>query len=176
MVCRLRPSSSGYGGAEGAGTTGRGAAKKTPVAVAIELDDAGKPRRVALDAMAKVDGHSLRKFAAQTIEKGATLRTDGWGAYKAVAQVGYRHKATVTGGGLMAVAKFPWVHTIIGNMKRMILGTHHSVSPKHLANYLAEFAYRANRRWMEARLFDRLLGAAVSSKAVTYRQLVTGAS
>jgi transposase-like protein len=164
------------GDAEGTGTTGRGAANKTPVAVAIELDDAGKPRRVALDALAKVDGHSLRKFAAKSIEKGATLRTDGWGAYRAVAKVGYRHKATVTGRGLMAVAKFPWVHTFIGNMKRMILGTHHHVSPKHLAGYLAEFAYRANRRWMEARLFDRLLVAAVSSKAVTYRQLITGAT
>jgi hypothetical protein len=164
------------GEAEGTGTTGRGAAHKTPVAVAIELDEAGKPRRVAMDALAKVDGHSLRKFAVKAIEKGATLRTDGWGAYRAVAKVGYRHKATVTGSGLMAVAKFPWVHTFIANMKRMLLGTHHHVSPKHLADYLAEFAYRANRRWMEARLFDRLLVAAVNSKAVTYRQLITGAS
>ena len=82
----------------------------------------------------------------------------------------------MTGSGPKAVAKFPWIHTFIGNLKRMILGTHHSVSPKHLDNYLGEFAYRANRRWMEAKLFDRLLVAAVSAKAMTYKQLVTGAS
>ena len=164
------------GQAEGTGTTGRGAAHKTPVAVALELDDAGKPRRVAMGTLARVDGHSLRKFAVQAIEKGSTLRTDGWGSYRRVAQAGYQHKATVTGSGKKAVLKFPWLHTFIGNMKRMILGTHHHVSPRHLDSYLAEFTYRANRRWMEGRLFDRLLVAAVSAKAVTYRQLTTGAS
>ncbi len=61
-------------------------------------------------------------------------------------------------------------------MKRIILGTYHSVSPKHLDNYLSEFCYRTNRRRLEANLFDRLVIAAVGSKAVTYRELVTGAS
>lgn len=164
------------GEAEGSGTTGRGSAGKTPVAVAVELDEVGKPRHVALGTLAKVDGHSLRKFATQSIQPGSTLHTDGWSSYKTVAKAGYRHKATVTGSGTKAVAKFPWVHTFIGNLKRMILGTHHSVSPRHLDQYLAEFAYRANRRWGEARLFDRLLVAAVSAKAVTYKQLVTGGS
>ena len=164
------------GDAEGSGTTGRGAAKKTPVGVAVELDEHGKPRRVAMDTMAKVDGHSLRKFTEAAVTKGATLKTDGWGSYRSVAKAGYQHNAIVTGGGPAAVAKFPWMHTFIGNMKRMILGTHHSVSPKHLSNYLAEFAYRANRRWLEAHLFDRLLVAAVSAKPLTRRQLVAGGS
>ena len=164
------------GEAEGTGTTGRGAAKKTPIAVAVELDALGKPRHVALDTLERVDGHSLRKFAERSIAHGATLKTDGWGAYRRVARAGYRHQAIVTGSGRQAVVKFPWVHTFIGNLKRMILGTHHSVSPKHLGGYLAEYAYRANRRWMEASLFDRLLVAAVSVKALSYRQLVTGAS
>jgi len=165
-----------YVGGVAEGPTGRGAAKKTPVAVAVELNAAGKPKRVALDTLARVDGHSLRKFAVRSIAPGSTLRTDGWGAYRRVARAGYEHQPTVTGGGKEAVVKFPWVHTFIGNLKRMLLGTHHSVSPQHLAGYLAEYAYRANRRWLEANLFDHLLLAAVSVKAVTYRQLVTGAS
>jgi hypothetical protein len=164
------------GDAEGTGTTGRGSANKTPVAVALELKGNGKPGRVAMDTLPRVDGHCLRKFAEQSIAKGATLRTDGWGAYRRVAKAGYKHQATVTGSGKAAVEKFPWIHTFIGNLKRMILGTHHHVSPKHLGGYLAEFGYRANRRWLEARLFDRLLVATVSSKAVTYKQLVTGGS
>ena len=61
-------------------------------------------------------------------------------------------------------------------MKRMILGTYHSVSPKHMDNYLSEFNYRTNRRWLEANLFDRLIQAALESKAVTNRELVAGAS
>ena len=164
------------GAAEGTGTTGRGAAKKTPIAVAVELDALGKPRHVALDTLARVDSHSLRKFATRSIAQGSTLKTDGWGAYRRVARAGYQHQAIVTGSGKQAVVKFPWVHTFISNLKRMILGTHHSVSPKHLAGYLAEYTYRANRRWREASLFDRLIVAAVSVTALTYRQLVTGAS
>jgi transposase-like protein len=164
-----------YVGGEAEGTRGRGAENKTPVGVAMELVD-GKPRRIAMESRARVDGHSLRKFASGSIEPGSTLRTDGWGAYKQVAKAGYKHKPTVTGSGKQAVAKFPWLHTFIGNAKRMLLGTYHAVSPKHLDQYLAEFAYRANRRWMEARLFDRLLVAAVFAKPVTYRQLVTGGS
>ena len=41
-------------------------------------------------------------------------------------------------------------------------------------NYLSEFNYRTNRRWLEANLFDRLIQAALESKAVTNRELVAG--
>ena len=82
----------------------------------------------------------------------------------------------MTGGGKAAVQKFPWLHTFIANLKRMILGTYHSVSLKHLDSYLAEFNYRTNRRWLEASLFDRLIVAAVGSKAIIYKELVAGVS
>lgn len=165
-----------YVGGRATGTRGRGAEKKTPVAVAVELDEKQKPRRIAMGVLEKVDGHSLKRFATKAIEKGSTLRTDGWGSYRSVAKAGYSHEAIITGSGKKAVQTFPWLHTFIGNMKRMILGTYHSVSLKHLDDYLAEFTYRANRRWMEATLFDRLLIAAVNGKPLTYRQLVTGGS
>ena len=64
----------------------------------------------------------------------------------------------------------------MGNMKRMILGTHHWVSHKHVDDYLAEFTYRANRRWLEAERFDRLVVAALNGKAVTYKDLTAGAT
>ena len=93
-----------------------------------------------------------------------------------MAKAGYEHEAIKTGSGREAVQTFPWIHTFIGNMKRMILGTHHWVSHKHVDDYLAEFTYRANRRWLEASLFDRLVVAALDSKAVTYKELTTGAT
>jgi len=164
------------GGQARDGTTGRGAANKTPVAVAVELTPDGKPRHIALESVARVDSRSLTRFAKRRISQGAMLKTDGWGAYENVAAAGYQHHAIVTGGGAAAIEAFPWMHTFISNMKRMILGTYHHVKPKHLDRYLAEFTYRANRRWREESLFDRLLVAAVGSKAVTYKQLVTGGS
>ena len=163
-----------YVGGRATGTVGRGAERKTPVAVAVELDDEQKPRRIAMGTLKKVDGHSLKRFAEGAIEKGSKLRTDGWGSYRTVAKAGYEHEAIVTGGGKNAFQTFPWLHTFISNMKRMIHGTYHSVAPKHLDNYLGEFVYRANRRWMEPKLFDRLLVAAVAGKPMCYRELVTG--
>jgi len=165
-----------YVGGKSEGTRGRGAEKKTVVAVALELRADGKPGYVSMRSIARADGHSLRKFAEGKIAKGSTLKTDGWGAYRLVAKAGYEHEATVSGSGKAAVQKFPWLHTFIANLKRMLLGTYHSVSPKHLDGYLAEFDYRANRRWLEPKLFDRLVEAAVGAKAVTYRELVTGGS
>jgi hypothetical protein len=94
------------------------------VAVALELDAEGKPLRVAMASMEGVTGHHLKRFASSTVAKGSKLRTDGWGAYRTVAKAGYEHDAIVTGGGREAVQTFPWIHTFIGNMKRMILGTH----------------------------------------------------
>ena len=165
-----------YVGGKAEGATGRGAEKKTPVAVALELRGDGKPGHVMMRSIERPDGHCLQRFARDKIKKGAELRTDGWGAYKRVARVGYRHTAIVTGGGKFAAQTFPWLHTFIANMKRMILGTYHSVSPKHMDNYLSEFNYRTNRRWLEANLFDRLIQAALESKAITNRELVAGVS
>ena len=157
------------------GRPGRDSQKKVPVAVALELSADGKPKRVAMASVPGVSSDHLKRFVSKTIAQGSRLRTDGWGAYRKVAKAGYGHEPIITGSRREAVQTFPWIHTFIGNMKRMILGTHHWVSPKHVDDYLAEFAYRANRRWQEANLFDRLVQAALGCKAVTYKLLTTGA-
>ena len=166
-----------YVGGEEPGHRGRPSAdskKKVPVAVALELRDDGKPKRIAMASVERASGHALKRFAVKSIAKGSKLRTDGWGAYRKVAKAGYEHEAIVTGSGRGATQTFPWIHTFIGNLKRMILGTYHWVSHKHVDDYLAEFTYRTNRRWREANLFDRLIVAALDSKAVTYKELTTG--
>jgi len=70
------------------GRPGRDSEKKVPVAVALELDDEGKPRRVAIASVKRVDGHCLKRFATKMIAKGSKPRTDGWGAYPVVADPG----------------------------------------------------------------------------------------
>ena len=42
--------------------------------------------------------------------------------------------------------EFFWIHKVISNFKRNILGIHHSIGEKYLQNYLNEFCYRFNRR------------------------------
>ncbi len=58
----------------------------------------------------------------------------------------------------------PWVHTMISNAKRTLLGAHHMVSKKYVQNYLDEFCYKVNRRYFGEELFDRLLIACVYYK------------
>jgi len=79
-----------YVGGKAEGKRGRGADKKTPVAVALELRSDGKPGHMGMRSLKRVDGHCLRRFAEQKIKKGSTLKTDGWGAYRSVAKAGLR--------------------------------------------------------------------------------------
>jgi hypothetical protein len=54
-----------------------------------------------------------------------------------------------------------WVHVAIGNLKTFLLGTFHGVSGKHLQEYLDEFSYRFNRRFVEKKIPNRLLNLAI---------------
>lgn len=58
----------------------------------------------------------------------------------------------------------PWVHIAISNAKRTLLDIFHDVKPQYLQNYLSEFCYKFNRRYLGDVLFDRLVIAAASYK------------
>jgi len=45
------------------------------------------------------------------------------------------------------------------SLKQFLLSTYHGVYPKYRKKYLAEFAYRFNRRYWPEQIFDRLLYA-----------------
>jgi transposase-like protein len=55
----------------------------------------------------------------------------------------------------------PWVHIAIGNLKTFLLGTFHGVTSKYLQEYLNEFCYRFNRRFVEKQIPNRLLNLAI---------------
>jgi len=52
----------------------------------------------------------------------------------------------------------PWVHIVIRNLKRFLMGTFHGVKGKFLQEYINEFCYRFNRRSWESKIPARLLG------------------
>jgi hypothetical protein len=55
----------------------------------------------------------------------------------------------------------PWVHIAISNLKTFLLGTFYGVSIKYLQEYLNEFCYRFNRRFVEKQIHNRLLKLAI---------------
>ena len=55
-----------------------------------------------------------------------------------------------------AVTGCKWFNTTIGNIKDSIRGTYHSIKPKHVPHYLAQFEYRFKRRYRLEDIITRL--------------------
>ena len=64
-----------------------------------------------------------------------------------------------------------WVNTLLGNVKRAIDGTYHACEARYAGRYLAEFAYRFNRRYELADLVPRLVYVAVRTPPLPDRLL-----
>lgn len=171
----------GYVGGEehGEARKGRGAKSKSVVAVAVEHRAEGQPGRTpipgfaALSVLPNAGSKSLDGFLKDKIEPGTHVLTDGWNGYWHVERLGFVHTATELSKQDQPAHKlFPWVHITLSNLKRFLLGTHHTVESKHLKRYVAEFNYRLNRRSMENDLLVRLLRACINTSTITYNQLV----
>jgi hypothetical protein len=64
-----------------------------------------------------------------------------------------------------------WIHWLSSNLKRGVVSTYHGCFPKYRKAYLAEFAYRFNRRYWPHQVFDRLLLACLNAPKITLRDL-----
>lgn len=125
---------------------GRDSQRKVPVVVALDLDPPGKRRYVAMASVNRVSEHRLKCFAAKIIVQGSQLRTDGWGTFCTVTEAVHEHGSIITGSCCRAVLNLLWIHTFIGNIKRMVSGTYHRMSPRSIDGCTADFTYRPNRR------------------------------
>ncbi|MFC1830811.1 transposase, partial [Thermodesulfobacteriota bacterium] len=62
-------------------------------------------------------------------------------------------------------------NTMIGNVKRAIHGTYHSVSSKHVPRYLAEFSFRFTNRFSMGSMIDRILKQATQTNPLPHHKL-----
>jgi transposase-like protein len=131
--------------------------------------------RIRLATINDASSSSLHGFLQDCVEKGSTVRTDGWNGYNGLESLGYVHEVIkIKGQEMDASELLPNVHLVVSLLKRWILGTHQgSVSRKHYEYYLDEFTFRFNRRTSASRgkLFYRLLENAVCIKPTTYGDL-----
>jgi len=161
-----------YMGGFRSGPHGRGAKGKTPFFVAAEVTKTGGLGRATLQPARRLNKRSAERFARTRLDSRCRVRTDGLSIYQGLGTLGYEHEAVVVGShGRKAVTAFPWVHTVVSNLKRFVLGRHHAVAGKHAVRYLGEFAYRLNRRCQESDLFTMLLDTCTKVQAMTYPQL-----
>lgn len=129
-----------YIGGEKSGKRGRGAEGKTLVLIAAQED--GKiTGRIRLKQIADASAESLERAVQETVEQGATVKTDDWNGYNGLKSIGYRHKivrkTTTIGDNLL-----PLCHREAALIKRWLTGTHQgAVSHKHLGYYLDEYTF-----------------------------------
>lgn len=153
------------GGQRHEGKRGRGAAGKTPFVVAVMTD----PRHPAsvlhlrMKALHNVSGRELKGWFSNGFVQGSKVLTDGWRAYNFLEEAGFEHEPHAMPGGWRSAKhpSFPWVNTVLGNLKGNLTGVTRWVSRAHLDRYLAEFQYRFNRRFEMVSILPRLLTMAV---------------
>jgi len=150
---------------------GGGADGKTPFVAAVETDYGGRPRRIALEIVTGYTNEQIAAFAKRKFAPSVDVYSDGLASFGAVIEAGCSHTVTITGGGRKSVEKacFKWLNTALGNIKSALTGTHRHVSPQHAPRYLAEFAYRFNRRHELAGMLDRLAWVSLRTGPAPYR-------
>ena len=157
-----------YIGANKTGKAGRGGGQ-TPVLVAIEKNEEGKPGFVAIEVLDSLSKSQVIDFAKRRLQPGAVSHTDAFPSLAGLA-VQSTHIAKITSSPEEADEWLPWVHVVISNLKRFLLGTYHgAVRPHRLQEYIDEFVYRFNRRFWEEQIPNRLLRLCVEHLPVALR-------
>ena len=90
----------------------------------------------------------------------------GLHAFRAAGAEVATHERHVVGSGRQAVEHpaFTAVNIVLGNLKTAIAGTYHAFDfAKYAHRYLAEVAYRLNRRFDLSTILNRLLRAAATT-------------
>ena len=159
-------------GGERSGKRGRGAEGKSLVVIAAQESDNGIGR-IRMQRVADAAGASLEPAVWDMVEPDSVVRTDGWGGYNGLIELGYQHKVVRKNPDL-GDNLLPLVNRVASLLKRWILGTHQgAVQPSHLEYYLDEYTFRFNRRTSKSRglLFYRLLNQAIDLGPVLGSQL-----
>jgi transposase-like protein len=164
-----------FGGPKSGGKRGRGT-EKAKVLVAVSLNEKGKPQFVKMAITDNVASEALISFTGKNIAEGSIIRSDAYRSYgKAFSESTYQHQP-IKYDPQESPEHLRWLHTVVSNAKRFILGTYHGLDETHFQAYLDEFCFRINRRFFTSQLFDRLLCACSATSTITYKNLISEAS
>ncbi len=120
-----------------------------------------KFRYVRMAVMDNQKSETVDSIIKQNIHYDSVIKTDNYTSFVNIKENVWAHHAK-NSDPEEPEKMLPWVHTMISNAKRSLLGVHHMVSKKYIQNYLDEFCYKVNRRYYGEKLFDRLLIACAS--------------
>lgn len=148
---------------------------KTPFLMMVsESVDGKRPRFLKIEELEDITREYVIPAIQLGVEPGSLIKTDGAPIFIGAKKRGY-------GLSQSSYNQFPaettehlkWLNTLTSNLKRFLISTYHGVFPKYRRAYLAEFAYRFNRRYWPEQAFDRLLYAALHAEPITLPVLKT---
>jgi hypothetical protein len=122
------------------------------------------PKRINHNKMQIVNNmsaDSITEIIKEQVDSQVEITSDDSTSYKKLKQIVKSHEAQIVMPQDLSRI-LPWVHIAIGNVKRLLLDTHHQLKKKYLQYCLNEFCYKFNRRYFAEKLFDRLVLAAVN--------------
>lgn len=160
----------GYIGGVDHGRAGRGV-RTPPVLVAVGVRKR-RPTYAKMRVVERITKEAIAEFAHRACRRDAVIKTDGLSQYRVLDESGFTRLEVVTKRHPEGPGAFPFVHTLISNVKAWLIGTFHGgVRPKYLERYLQEFCYRFNRRSFGADGFSRLLQVCADTRPATYAEL-----
>ena len=127
-----------------------------------------KFRYVRMLVVNDLKGKTVGQKVKENISTDSVVKADNYRSYSRIKDNVWCHIAQQV-KPKDAGKVLPWVHTMISNAKRTLLGAHHMVSKKYVQNYLDEFCYKVNRRYFGEELFDRLL---IACATINYKEIV----
>ena len=144
---------------------GRGSQKQTMAMVFAESTEVekakhkkGRPSRKCryfkMLVCADMSKETAKQAITSSVSETATKLTDGYSTYQKLAKEMSGFKTEVI-PSTMTHIKLPWVHSAIGNLKRILNGIFHHTRPEYLQNYIDEFCYKLNRRYLGNAIFHR---------------------
>lgn len=156
------------GGERNGGKAGRGSENKRPFVAAVQVTDDERPLYAAMDTVPAFTKSALGHWFATRVAADADVYSDGLAAFRA-AETAQAH--TVIEGQGRSRCDAPnlrWVNVVLSNLKRSLDGAYHTFKFfKYAERYLAEAAWRFNRRFDLKQLVPSLLRAAVCTEPWT---------
>jgi hypothetical protein len=155
------------GGERNGGEAGGGSENKVPFVIAVEVSDQGHPRPAVMTPVSGFTLTALAEWTPHHLRPDTGVYSDGLGACRAVIDAGHAHTVIESAGGRDATEAggMRWLNTVLSNVKRSLDGTYQAFEFSTYAHrYLAEAAWRFNRRFDLKILVPRLLVAAARCK------------
>lgn len=163
------------GGEFNGGKPGRGSPNKQAFLIAVETDvTLEHPAHAVIEPVRGFDNDSIKDWQARHLAPDAEVFSDGLHCFHRFADAGHAHTVLETTGGRTAceVRGARWVNVLLGNVKRAISGSYHTIRQgKYARRYLAEAAYRFNRRFRLREMLPRLARAMMLCKPHAERVL-----